>query len=223
MLTLIERTNILGKDLNIYGNKDNPLFLAKDIANWIEHSNPRMMIDNLEMLEEKVVNNAYTLGGIQEAWFLTEYGVYEVLMTSRKPIAKDFRKCFKAFLKSWRLGNIKVVDQKPNKNLLQATQNLLTVCTEHESRINTLEDKIENSIVLETYQRGVIQKAITKRVYKRFAELKEEIDKRKLYSNIHKDIKYKFNVRSYGDIKKKDYEIALNWIDTWVENSDLRK
>lgn len=47
MLTLIERTNILGKDLNIYGNKDNPLFLAKDIANWIEHNNPRMMINNL--------------------------------------------------------------------------------------------------------------------------------------------------------------------------------
>lgn len=99
---------------------------------------------------------------------------------------------------------------------------MLNVCTEHENRINTLEDKIENSIVLETYQRGIVQKAINRRVYARYEELRESIEKRELYSNIHRDIKYKFNVRSYGDIRKKDYEIALNWIETWVENSNLR-
>ena len=32
--------------------------------------------------DEKVVNNVYTLGGNQKAWFLTEDGLYEVLMQS---------------------------------------------------------------------------------------------------------------------------------------------
>ena len=41
---------------------------------------------------EKVRNIVPTLGGNQEMWFLTENGVYEVLMLSRKPISKDFKK-----------------------------------------------------------------------------------------------------------------------------------
>ena len=52
--------------------------------------------------DEKVVNNVYTPGGKQEAWFLTEDGVYELLMQSRKPIAKKFKKEIKAVLKSIR-------------------------------------------------------------------------------------------------------------------------
>lgn len=220
-MKLIEKTNILGKILKVYGDKENPLFLAKDIAEWIDHTDVSMMCKNLEFEIEKLVQTILVSGQNREVIFLTEYGVYEVLMTSRKKIAKEFRKGFKNFLKDWRLGKIKVTENS-NNNLLQVAQNLLNVCTEHENRINTLEDKIENSIVLETYQRGIVQKAINRRVYARYEELRESIEKRELYSNIHRDIKYKFNVRSYGDIRKKDYEIALNWIETWVENSNLR-
>lgn len=220
-MKLIEKTNILGKSLKVYGNKENPLFLAKDIAEWIDHTDVSMMCKNLEFEIEKLVQTILVSGQNREVIFLTEYGVYEVLMTSRKKIAKEFRKGFKNFLRDWRLGKIKVTENS-NNNLLQVAQNLLNVCTEHENRINTLEDKIENSIVLETYQRGIVQKAINRRVYARYEELRESIEKKELYSNIHRDIKYKFNVRSYGDIRKKDYEIALNWIETWVENSNLR-
>ena len=220
-MKLIEKTNILGKILKVYGDKENPLFLAKDIAEWIDHTDVSMMCKNLEFEIEKLVQTILVSGQNREVIFLTEYGVYEVLMTSRKKIAKEFRKGFKNFLRDWRLGKIKVTENS-NNNLLQVAQNLLNVCTEHENRINTLEDKIENSIVLETYQRGIVQKAINRRVYARYKELKESIEKRELYSNIHRDIKYKFNVRSYGDIRKKDYEIALNWIEMWVENSNLR-
>lgn len=220
-MKLIEKTNILGKSLKVYGNKENPLFLAKDIAEWIDHTDVSMMCKNLEFEIEKLVQTILVSGQNREVIFLTEYGVYEVLMTSRKKIAKEFRKGFKNFLRDWRLGKIKVTENS-NNNLLQVAQNLLNVCTEHENRINTLEDKIENSIVLETYQRGIVQKAINRRVYARYEELRESIEKRELYSNIHRDIKYKFNVRSYGDIRKKDYEIALIWIEMWVENSNLR-
>ena len=220
-MNLIEKTNILGKILKVYGDKENPLFLAKDIAEWIDHTDVSMMCKNLEFEIEKLVQTILVSGQNREVIFLTEYGVYEVLMTSRKKIAKEFRKGFKNFLKDWRLGKVKLTETS-NNNLLQVAQNLLNVCTEHENRINTLEDKIENSIVLETYQRGIVQKAINRRVYARYEELRESIKKRELYSNIHRDIKYKFNVRSYGDIRKKDYEIALIWIEMWVENSNLR-
>ena len=100
-LQVIKEQEVLGKDFKVYGSVDEPLFLAKDVANWIEHSNPRMMLKKIDE-DEKVVNNVYTLGGIQETWFLTEDGLYEVLMQSRKPIAKQFKKEVKKILKQIR-------------------------------------------------------------------------------------------------------------------------
>ena len=100
-LKVLQQQQILGKPLTLYGDFENPLFLAKEVAEWIEHSNPRMMLQAVDD-DEKGVNIAYTPGGNQEVWFLTEYGVYEVLMQSRKPIAKQFKKEVKTVLKSIR-------------------------------------------------------------------------------------------------------------------------
>lgn len=44
-----------------------------------------------------------TSGQNREMWFLTEQGLYEVLMLSRKPIAKQFKKKVKEILKTIRL------------------------------------------------------------------------------------------------------------------------
>ena len=62
--------------------------------------------------DEKVVNNVYTPGGNQEAWFLNEDGVYEVLMQSRKPIAKQFKKEVKKILKQIRLTGGAVIENR---------------------------------------------------------------------------------------------------------------
>lgn len=100
-LQVVLSREVLGKEFRIYGDYENPLFLARDVAAWIEHSNTIVMLQSVDA-EEKVVNNVYTLGGEQKAWFLTEDGLYEVLMQSRKPIAKEFKKKVKEILKSVR-------------------------------------------------------------------------------------------------------------------------
>ncbi len=100
-LTVITEQEVLGKDFKIYGTAEEPLFLAKDVAEWIEHSDVSTMLRNIDD-SEKVTNIVCTLGGEQTAWFLTEDGVYEVLMLSRKPIAKEFKTQVKAILKTIR-------------------------------------------------------------------------------------------------------------------------
>lgn len=52
----------------------------------------------------------------QEYWFLTEDGLYEVLMQSRKPKAKEFKKEVKKILKSIRKTGGYVVGQE---NMMQ--------------------------------------------------------------------------------------------------------
>lgn len=101
MVSVIRKSNLLGYEINVYGSAEEPMFLAKDVALWIEHSNPSAMIGNVDD-DEKGIRIAYTPGGKQEMWFLTEDGLYEVLMLSRKPIAKQFKKGVKEILKTIR-------------------------------------------------------------------------------------------------------------------------
>lgn len=51
-LQVLQQTNLLGKELKVYGTVENPLFLAKDVAEWIGHSNHRSMILSVDE-EEK--------------------------------------------------------------------------------------------------------------------------------------------------------------------------
>jgi prophage antirepressor-like protein len=52
--------------------------------------------------DEKLMNTIYSSGQGREMWFLTEDELYEVLMQSRKPIAKAFKKEVKEILKTIR-------------------------------------------------------------------------------------------------------------------------
>ena len=56
----------------------------------------------------------------QKAWFLTEDGLYEVLMVSKMPKAKQFKKEVKKVLKEIRLtgGYIPVTDSMTDEELM---------------------------------------------------------------------------------------------------------
>lgn len=102
-LVLIDQKEILGRNFRIYGSNENPMFMAKDIMEWLDmdSSQVKKFIDRVDD-DEKGRNNVTTLGGTQGSWFLTEDGLYEVLMQSRKPIAKAFKKEVKKILKDIR-------------------------------------------------------------------------------------------------------------------------
>lgn len=100
-LQVIDQREVLSKDFKIYGDLDNPLFLAKDVAKWIEHSDNSRMLDSIDD-DEKLKRTIFVSGQNRKMWFLTEDGLYEVLMQSRKPIAKKFKKEVKQILKDIR-------------------------------------------------------------------------------------------------------------------------
>ncbi len=100
---VLEQREVLGKQFKIYGTADEPLFLAKDVAEVIEHSKPRDMVQNIDIQEKvKMPFKMASSRSTQEQWFLTEAGLYEVLMQSRKPIAKQFKAQVKEILKTIR-------------------------------------------------------------------------------------------------------------------------
>jgi prophage antirepressor-like protein len=139
-IQLIEQKEVLGKDFRIYGDYENPLFMAKDVADWIGHSQSDVMIKKVDE-NEKVLNNVQTLGGNQNAWFLTEDGLYEVLMQSRKPIAKEFKRQVKIILKDIRRHGLYAADELLNNPdfLLKAALSL----KEARDKVKSLENEVE--------------------------------------------------------------------------------
>lgn len=118
-LQVIKEQEVLGKDFKVYGSVDEPLFLAKDVANWIEHSDVSMMLKKIDE-DEKLLQRLFVSGQNREMWFLTENGLYEVLMQSRKPIAKQFKKEVKKILKQIRQtgGYIPFSQEESNEEIL---------------------------------------------------------------------------------------------------------
>ena len=70
-------------NITIYGSYEEPLFKAKDIGELLEMKNIREVIKNFNN-KQKGVSLTDTPGGKQEVTFLTEQGLYKVLMKSRK-------------------------------------------------------------------------------------------------------------------------------------------
>ncbi len=114
VLTVIQETEILGKKITMYGSIETPLFLANDVADWIEHSQTSKMVKSVED-DEKLMGTLFLSGQNREAWFLTEDGLYEVCMQSRKPIAKQMKKEIKQYLKSIRLTGAAIPEGNEEK------------------------------------------------------------------------------------------------------------
>ena len=120
-LQIIDERELLGKHFTIYGTKEEPLFRAKDVAEWIDYGerNVTRMTANVDE-EEKLCIQIVITGQRREVLMLTEDGLYEVLMTSQKPIAKQFKKEVKKILKQIRQtgGYIPVVPEETNEQLM---------------------------------------------------------------------------------------------------------
>ena len=161
-LKVIDQREVLSKDFKIYGDYDNPLFLAKDVASWIEHSRASEMLKSIDD-DEKLTQTILASGQKRKMWFLTEDGLYEVLMQSRKPIAKKFKKEVKKILKDVRKHGMyakdelldnpelmldvvsKLIEEKNKRIELEQEKKLLeSTIAEYEPKVNYLDIILES-------------------------------------------------------------------------------
>jgi len=132
---IIKTEEILGNSVNIYGTFENPLFLAKDIADWIGHSDANAMLRPLDP-EEKLLLQIIGSGQGRDMLMVTEDGFYEIMMLSRKPVAKEIKRLIKGILKKLRVeGRVEIKPLTP----LEYAEMLV----EAEKKVIALKGKIE--------------------------------------------------------------------------------
>ena len=146
-LQVIDEREILGKQFRVYGDFENLLFLAKDVAEWIDYSkksNGSYDVNSMLRMvdeDEKLIRKIFVSGQNRNMWFLTEDGFYEVCMQSTKSNAKIFKKEVKKILKTIRKTGKYEEKKKPLTQaelILQQAQWMV----EAESRINNIENNV---------------------------------------------------------------------------------
>lgn len=77
-----------GQQLRIIERNNEPWFVAKDVCEILEISNPSMAIQRLDDDERAKFN----LGRQGDTNVINEYGLYNLVLGSRKPEAKEFKR-----------------------------------------------------------------------------------------------------------------------------------
>lgn len=226
-IKVVHEQEVLGKQFKIYGDTENPLFLAKDVAEWIEHSHTTKMTSLLDD-EEKLNGIIVHAGQKREVLFITEDGVYEVLMQSRKPIAKQFKKKVKEILKTIRKtgGYVSNADLMVNTYFGALHQDhkiiikgLFTNIEEQQKTISKQRKEIEHKenviiglvdeVDLATKRQilnRVVKSAGTQNIGKRWAELYKQFEM-KYHLNL------KIRLENYNSTHKPKLRNKLDYID----------
>lgn len=90
-------------------------------------------------------------------------------------------------------------------------------------RVEVLENKVDNEIRVDNGEQRKIQRAVATRVYQRLDIVPELIeDKKYMFQAIYRDLKDRFGVASYRDIKRKDLRNCLEYVSAWIEPVDQR-
>ena len=173
-MEVLDKRKVLGKNITTFGDLETPLFLAKDVANWIGHSNHRSMLNMIDEDEKiKIITPVKNTYGVQNefTWFLTEDGLYEVLMQSRKPIAKKLKKEIKKILKQIRLtgGYIPISTEDDEKVILEKAVKILNKTLESKEILLKQKEEELEVLRLRNYIKTIV-----------IAEQREELEKSKV-------------------------------------------
>ena len=133
---------LFGQVRTIMSASNEPLFCLSDVCRALEMKRFR-----IERLDKDVISNhpLQTAGGLQQVTFINEDGLYDIVLDSRKPKAKKFRKWITSeVVPSIRKTGSYSVEQPKQlsaaESLLQAVQLLVA----HERQIGILEHNQKN-------------------------------------------------------------------------------
>ena len=188
-------------------------FCIKDICDILELTNPTAVAQRLDEDERA----KFSLGRQGETNFTNESGLYALIVRSDKKEAKPFRKWITSEV-------IPAIRKTGSYSKPMSVQDVLIATLEEQKkmvhRIEIVENKVDNEIRIDQSEQRKLQKAINIRVYQRLDVINAE--KRLMFPAIHRDVKDRFGVASYRDIKRKDLTEALAYVQNWIEKAELR-
>ena len=192
---------------------DEPMFCLTDICKALEMSNPTMVAQRLDDDERTKLD----LGRQGETNFITESGLYAVILRSDKPNAKKFRK--------WVTSEVLPTIRKTgsyNKPMTTAEKIHLLAQSDEEltHRVDEVEAEVEElketmpllAVDCDRITNAVKAKGVETLGGKDSNSYKDRSLRGRVYADIHREVKRQFGVTTYKAIKRNQCEKAVAFV-----------
>jgi prophage antirepressor-like protein len=168
--------------LNVYGTFDKPLFLANEVGVFLGLKSCRSSLRHVNPLW-KHVQPMPTLGGVQQMTFLSESGLYKLIMRSDKEEAVKFQEwiCEDVLPAIRKTGQYKMQEHKPFEQLTFKIENEMDLNTKV---VNFIKNTYPDSLI--SAGLGELQDTSQKRIKSAKMGYKSGEPDLKI-NNLHKD------------------------------------
>lgn len=217
----LQNFNFSGQDVRIITINDEPWFVGKDVADILGYSNSRKALSDHVDDEDKGVTKSDTLGGNQNITIINESGLYSLILKSKKPEAKQFKR----WVTSEVLPTIRKHGTYMTQPQVPTTQRELIMLAlagneETNQRIDAIEEQVtdlKENATLNPGEYGYIGRRINQRVSevaKGYGNITQE-QRGKLYKDINQGVKAITGVSTRTQLRTKHYEVVLEFINDW--------
>lgn len=159
-------------------------------------------------------------------YLITKKGIAQLVGGYSAAVPKAFELNVAYINEFERMENYIKDNENPFKNLSFQQMMIMTLQEQEKiaDRVDIIENKIDNEIRVDNGEQRKIQKAVGIRIYQRIDIIPQLAENKKfVFQALYRDLKDRFGVASYRDIKRKDLTDCLEYISTWIEPSDLRR
>lgn len=194
--------------------EDEPWFVASDICKALEIQNVTQAVQKLDDDERSMFN----IGRQGDANCVNEYGLYNLVLSSRKKEAKEFKRWIthEVIPQIRQTGGYqkKLSPQEMMRIQLGMIDEDRKWLKDHESRLENL----ENTSTIDHGQQRVLENTVNKTVISVLGGKESNAYKeigRKVFAECNRDLKNYFKVNSRDDVPKLHYEDALKYAENW--------
>lgn len=193
-------------------------FVGKDVATILGYSQTAKAVRDHVDDDDKGVSVLDTPGGQQRMTLINESGVYSLVFGSNLPNAKEFKRWVtKEVLPEIRKTGSFNSPQSPEE-MLALTMNVTNRTVKRVESIEKDVNDLKNNVVIDSGSYAAIGRLVSRRVYefldeRRYQHNRENVSA--LFSDINHGIKQVTGVRTRSQIKSKDFEKVMQYIDAW--------
>lgn len=187
--------------------ENEPWFVASDICKVLEIQNVTQAVQKLDDDERSMLN----IGRQGSANCVNEYGLYNLVLSSRKKEAKEFKR----WITHEVIPQIRQTGGYKKKLSPQEMMRIqLGMIDNHEERIANL----ENNMTIDYGQQRVLEDAVNKTVIDvlggKGSDAYKEVG-RKVFAECNRDLKHYFDVNARNNVPKKRFDEAVEYARNW--------
>ena len=188
-------------------------FVGKDVANGLGYSNARKALGDHVDKDDKGVTKRDTLGGVQELTIVNESGLYSLVLSSKLPSVKRFKR--------WVTSEVLPAIRKTGSYDMDEYSPEMKAILMHDKKLVKIDNRVtdlENHMTIDYGQQTVlgdeVNKAVLDALGGKHSNAYNEIGK-KVFAECNRDLKHYFHVNARNNVPKKRYYEALEYIQEW--------